>query len=179
MTVEYDADEIRAMTPQQRDAHAAELGRRLMRFAELQPNWGAYGESHLPGNQRALFHYVGTAASPIGAQLAPVPAGDNFSFAIVLAGPGQGAPLHAHTTEEVFLALSGRWGIYWGEPDTRQEVLLDRWDGISVPGPVMRGFRNAGTEDAYLLAVLGGGSPPPPIYHPTVVEQMGEPVHRP
>lgn len=177
--IEFDAEHIRAMTPPERAAYAQQVGQQVMRFAELRPNWGAYGESHLPGNQRALFHYVGSAASPIGADLAVVPAGDNFSFCVVLAGPGQGAPLHAHTTEEVFLVMQGQWGIYWGEPGEQEEILLDRMDGVSVPGPVMRGFRNAGTEDGYLLAILGGGSPPPPVYHPSVLATMNPPAHQP
>ena len=179
VTVEFDAEEVRRMSPAERATYAEEVGRTLMRFGAIPPNWGAYGEASLPGHERALFHYVGNSASPVGADFAPVPRGDNFSFAIVLAGPGKGAPLHAHTTEEVFLALSGRWGIYWGEPDNRQEVLLDRWDAISVPAPVMRGFRNAGTEDAYLLALLGGGTQPPPIYHQSVLERMLPPPHQP
>lgn len=48
-----------------------------------------------------------------------------------------------------------------------------------MPGPVMRGFRNAGAADAHLLAILGGGSPPPPIYHPSVLARMAEPAHQP
>ncbi len=53
------------------------------------------------------------------------------------------------------MALSGRWAVYWGDHG-ENEILLDQWDTISVPPGVMRGFRNAGSEDAYLLAILGG-----------------------
>ena len=111
--------------------------------------------------------------------MSAVARGDNFSFGIVVAGPGRGAPLHAHTTEEVFVALSGTWQIYWGEPDNQQVLTLEPYDAITVPAPVMRGFRNAGRADGFLMALLGGGTPPPPIYHPTVLEQIGAPRHTP
>jgi hypothetical protein len=36
----------------------------------------------------------------------------------------------------------------------------------------MRGFRNAGEEPAFLLAIVGGANPPPPLYHPKVDEEV-------
>ena len=36
-------------------------------------------------------------------------------------------------------------------------MILEPWDAVSVPS--MRGFRNAGTEDAFMLCILGGGDP--------------------
>lgn len=62
--------------------------------------------------------------------------------------------------------------MYWGEPGEQEQLVLDPWDAVSVPGPVMRGFRNVGTEDAFLLALLGGGAPPPPIYHQSVIDLL-------
>ena len=53
------------------------------------------------------------------------------------------------------MPLTGKWAVYWGD-DGEEEVILERWEVISVPPGVMRGFRNAGTEDSYLLAILGG-----------------------
>ena len=38
----------------------------------------------------------------------------------------------------------------------------------------MRGFRNSGTEDAFMLCILGGGDPPPPINHLSVTQQVDE-----
>jgi predicted Zn-dependent peptidase len=40
--------------------------------------------------------------------------------------------------------------------EKEREVILEQWDVISVPPGVMRGFRNAGTEESVLLAILGG-----------------------
>lgn len=173
MTIEMDADRIRAMSPDERARYASQV----IRFDELTPNWRAFPESHLPENHRGFYQYIGPGASdnPMSA----VAHGQNFSFGIVVAGPGRGAPLHAHTTEEVFVALSGTWQVYWGEPEDQQVLTLEPYDAITVPAPVMRGFRNADRSDGFLLALLGGGTPPPPIYHPTVLEQIGEPRHTP
>jgi hypothetical protein len=63
------------------------------------------------------------------------------------------------------MPLTGRWAIYWGEDGSRW-VYLERWDAVSIPAPVMRGFWNASEEAAHLLAIQGSGSPPPPIYQP-------------
>ena len=38
-------------------------------------------------------------------------------------------------------------------------MILEPYDTISVPTHVMRGFRNAGTETALMLAVVGGKDP--------------------
>ena len=173
MTVEMDAEEIRRMSNEERAGYDAQVEGRVMRFKDLRPNWFAFEEAKIPGNERALFRYIGTGASDSPAFRAPLPEGENFSFAIVVAAPGKGAPLHAHTTEEVFVALTGRWGIFWGN-EGEHEVILEQWDAVSVPAPCMRGFRNAGTEDAYLLAIVGGGAPPPPIYHEMVLRQVEE-----
>jgi mannose-6-phosphate isomerase-like protein (cupin superfamily) len=173
MPVEMDAGEIRRMSPEERAKYDAEVERRLIRFKNLRPNWFSFDEAKIPGNERALFRYVGTGASDSPAFRAPIPVGENCSFAVIIAAPGKGAPLHAHTTEEVFIPLTGRWSVYWGDQG-QHEVILEPWDCVSVPAPCMRGFRNVGTEDAYLLAVVGGGAPPPPIYHELVIQQMEE-----
>ena len=42
---------------------------------------------------------------------------------------------------------------------------------ISVPPGVMRGFRNVGSEDAYLMAILGGTDPGRVTWSPDVLEK--------
>ncbi len=89
-------------------------------------------------------------------KLAPaIPDARDFNLTYVGADPGKGAALHAHPTVEVFVALTGRWAVYWGD-EGEQEVVLEPFDTISIPPGVMRGFRNAGPEHGYLMAILGG-----------------------
>ena len=56
------------------------------------------------------------------------------------------------------MPLTGRWAIFWG-PKGAREIILEPYDVISVPIHVMRGFRNAGTQTAMMLAVVGGHDP--------------------
>ena len=71
------------------------------------------------------------------------------------ADPGKGAALHSHPTVEVFIPMSGRWVVYWGD-DGEQEIELGPWDVVSVPVGVLRGFRNIGDSHAHLMAIIGG-----------------------
>jgi mannose-6-phosphate isomerase-like protein (cupin superfamily) len=72
--------------------------------------------------------------------------------------PGKSAPLHNHLTQEVFVALTGRWEIFWG-PQGERSVVLEPWDTISVPPGVSRGFRNIGTGPACLMGMASGRDP--------------------
>ena len=59
---------------------------------------------------------------------------------------------------EVFIPLTGRWSILWGNQG-ENEVELGPYDVVSVPISVMRGFRNVSDQEALLLVVLGGTDP--------------------
>jgi mannose-6-phosphate isomerase-like protein (cupin superfamily) len=173
MPLEMDADEIRQMSLEERTRYEAEIEQRLIRFKETRPVESPFDEARLPGNERALYPYIGLGSAVHTEFRSKLPEGENFCLTLIMAQPGRGAPLHAHTTEEIFIALTGRWGIFWGD-EGEHEVILEPWDAVSVPAPSMRGFRNAGTEDAFMLCILGGSTPPPPIYHPKVIEQVEE-----
>ena len=72
--------------------------------------------------------------------------------------PGKSAPLHNHLTQEVFVALTGTWEIFWG-PQGERRLLLGPWDTITIPPGVSRGFRNVSDEAAYLLGMASGQDP--------------------
>jgi len=174
---EYTPEEIRSLSDADRERLNEEMAGRIMRYDTVQPDWDAFREARLPDFRRAVYKYVGAFALETSDVQAPVE-GDHFSFGLTYVEPGRGAPLHAHTTEEVFFPLCGTWQVFWGDPGQLQRATLNAWDAISLPGPVMRGFRNVGREDAWLLVMLGGGSPPPPVYHESVVEQTEQWHHQ-
>ena len=128
----------------------AEMEARVARFRRLAPTTD-YVDSALPGCERTTFRVLGT---PPDAPLAA----EGFHLNIVCCAPGKSAPLHNHLTLEVFVALSGRWEVFWG-PEGRRCVVLEPWDTISIPPGVSRGFRNAGTEPAYLMGMASGQDP--------------------
>ena len=128
----------------------AEMEARVARFRALQPT-DDYLDSAIPGCERTTFRVLGTQpAAPLAAE--------DFHLNIVRCEPGKSAPLHSHLTQEVFVALTGRWEIFWG-PSGERNVLLEPWDTISIPPGLSRGFKNVDSEPAYLMGMASGRDP--------------------
>jgi mannose-6-phosphate isomerase-like protein (cupin superfamily) len=123
---------------------------RVARFADLKPT-ADYVDASIPGCERSTFRVIGAGSD------APLPA-EHYHLNLVRCQPGRSAPLHSHLTEEVFIALSGSWEVFWG-PSGRLSLRLAAWDTISIPPGVSRGFRNVGTQDAWLIGIAGGKNP--------------------
>jgi mannose-6-phosphate isomerase-like protein (cupin superfamily) len=147
-----------------------EMLRRVARFKALKPSRKAFVDSLLPGHEREIFNVIGRGVTEDTTLNPAITDARDFNLTLVRAEPGKGAALHAHPTVEVFMALSGRWSVYWGDAG-EDEIVLDQWDTISVPPGVMRGFRNAGSEAGYLMAVLGGTDAGHVSWSPDVLER--------
>lgn len=135
-----------------------EMEKRTARFKKLTPHPVTFLDQALPEHVRDVFNIIGRGVSEekgAGAEITDV---DGFNIQMSRAQPGKGAGLHAHKTVETFMPLNGRWSIFWGDQG-EQEIILEQFDLISVPPGIMRGFRNVGSEDAYLFTVLGGTDP--------------------
>ena len=128
----------------------AEMEARVARFRTLEPT-DDYLDAAIPGCERTTFRVL-------GAQPAAPLAAEDFHLNIVRCEPGKSAPLHSHLTQEVFVALSGRWEVFWG-PSGERSVLLEPWDTIAVPPGLSRGFRNVASEPAYLMGMASGRDP--------------------
>ena len=68
------------------------------------------------------------------------------------------------------MGLTGRWRITHGE-EGQQEVVVGQWDVCSVPPGVWRAFRNAGDEEAHLLAIVGGTDAGRLTWAPAVLDE--------
>ena len=128
---------------------------RTAKFSELQPSKMAFLDTKIPGHERDIYNVIGGGVTEDASLKPAITAVDRFNVTYVGAEPGKGAALHSHTTVEVFISMSGRWSVFWGD-DGENEVILEPWDVVSVPTEVMRGFRNVGDEHGYLMAILGG-----------------------
>ena len=128
---------------------------RTARFNQLTPSTQAFVDTRLPEHKRDIFNVVGRGVNEDTSLAPAISAAQDFNLTYVGAEPGKGAALHSHSTVEVFIAMSGRWAVYWGE-DGENEIELGKWDVVSVPPGVMRGFRNVGDAPAHLMAILGG-----------------------
>lgn len=147
-----------------------EMLRRVARFKDLRPSRKAFVDSLIPGHEREIFNVIGRGVTEDTSLSPAITDARDFNLTLVHAEPGKGAALHAHSTVEVFMALSGRWAVYWGDQG-EHEIGLEQWDTVSVPPGVMRGFRNAGTADGYLMAILGGTDAGHVTWAPQVLDQ--------
>jgi uncharacterized protein with PIN domain len=136
----------------------------------LQPSRQAFVDSRIPGHERVIFNVIGRGVTEDASLQPAIVDAQGFNLTFVHAAPGKGAALHSHSTVEVFTPLCGEWSIYWGEKG-EEEIILGPWDTISVPPGVMRGFRNVGQEEAYLMAILGGTDAGRVSWAPQVLEQ--------
>lgn len=148
----------------------SEMEKRVARFKGLKPSTQAFVDTLIPGHERKIFNVIGRGVTEDTTLQPAITDARDFNLTLVHAEPGKGAALHAHPTVEVFMALSGRWAVYWGDQG-EHETILDQWDIISVPPGVMRGFRNAGTQDGYLMAILGGTDAGHVAWAPQVLER--------
>lgn len=131
-----------------------EMVERTWRFNELTPSPRAFLDCALPGHTRTLFSALGQGADDEQLEGTAVEHAENYHIDFVKADPGNGAALHSHGSEETFIALTGQWDVFWGD-NAEESLVLKPFDGIVVPGGVLRGFNNSSNEEATLLVVLG------------------------
>ena len=146
--------EIGAWFGKSRKVARAEMTSRVWRFAELVPSSHAFLDCSLPGHVRTLHSALGGGADDEQLEGTAVEHAVNYHIDFVKAQPGNGAALHSHGSEETFIALTGRWEVYWGD-DGGDSAILQPFDGIVVPDGVLRGFRNVSEAEAVLMTVLG------------------------
>ncbi len=131
------------------------MQKRIARFGDLKPIPHGFLDTVIPGHAREVFNVIGQGVTEDPAAAPAIPDARDFNVTYVRAEPGNGAALHDHPTVEVFIPLTGRFAIIWGDQG-EHELELAPFDVISVPPGVMRGFRNVDTRTAYLLAIIGG-----------------------
>jgi len=123
---------------------------RVARFRDLRPT-DDYIDAAIPGCERLTYRVLGAPpAAPLAAE--------GFHMSIVRCDPGKAAPLHNHLTQEVFVALTGRWEVFWG-PAGERKLVLEPYDTVSIPPGVSRGFRNVASEASYLIGMASGRDP--------------------
>lgn len=163
--------ETKNISVEQMETHVA-------RFAELRGSGEAYIDSRLPGHQRKKINLVGMGVveAADNPELRPnisLPA-HGFNLGMIQAESGNGAALHAHKTEEVFMPLVGAWVIVWMTDEGEKEIVLEPFDTVSVPIGVYRGFRYVGEETGTLLTLIGGPDAGRVEWHPTVTAAAAE-----
>ncbi len=108
----------------------ADMMRCVARFKSLRGSDEAYVDSRLPGHKRRKINLVGMGvvertANPDLAPNIPLPA-HGFNLGMIKAEPGNGAAMHAHRTEEVFMPLIGNRVVTWMTKNGEKEIVLDQ-----------------------------------------------------
>lgn len=134
----------------------ADMLERVALWKDLKPNPQMFVDTRLPEHERDLYSVIGPGVSEDPTTEPAITDAQDFNLAYIGAEPGKGAALHSHPTVEVFIPVTGIWAVYWNEGDAHEEVEIGPMDCISVPPGVMRGFRNAGDEHAYMIGIVGG-----------------------
>lgn len=138
----------------------AEMEGFVARFATLRGSEEAFVDSRLPGARRYKINLIGMGVvereglADLRPNI-PLPA-KGFNLGMIQAEHGNGASLHAHQTEEVFMPLIGPWAVIWRTDEGEKELVLQPFDTVHVPIGVFRGFRYVGEGRGTLLTIIGG-----------------------
>ena len=130
----------------------------IVRFEELKERGIPlmFIDSILPGHQRMNYAVIGDTASENPEFEPAITIPHRFQIGMGFAEPGSGPAFHTHDYVEMFLILKGKWRFYWGNrPDTIEgEATLGKWDMITLPPGLYRGFEVAGRKVGWFFAVL-------------------------
>jgi uncharacterized RmlC-like cupin family protein len=143
---------------------------RIAHFKNLKFSSHGHLDTYIPGNERELVPVIGPGVLEDPSLRPTIVATDGFNVTYVRCKPGNGNALHDHETVEVFIPLTGRWKICWGEHG-EEEAILEPYDVISIPPGVHRNFRNVSDTEAMMIAILGGTDSGKVIWAEEVIEQ--------
>lgn len=133
-----------------------EMMKYVAKLSEMKSSDKAYVDVLLPNHEREIFNVIGPGITenPDDPNLAPaLPAVEGFHLGYIRVQPGKRGALHSHDTTEVFIPMSGRWLVIWGDEEEHQ-VELGFGDVITVPPGVFRCFKNIGEETALMIGMV-------------------------
>ena len=136
---------------------AQEMLGRIAKFKELVPDPEAFVDHSDSGRKRTIAFAIspGNTAGP-----APISVPHGFHMVMITSGKGKRPPSHSHPYNEVFMCLEGRFAIYWGiEAEQKAErgepdLVLEKWDMVSVPPGTMRNFECLTEEPGQLMVLF-------------------------
>jgi mannose-6-phosphate isomerase-like protein (cupin superfamily) len=133
---------------------------RVGRYGQLQSSTRAFVDALIPGYERDILSIIGRGVVEDKDLIPPITDNRDFNIGIIRCDPGKGSSLHIHATIETFFILTGTWAVEWQNMDgAMHEAILGRYDTVSVPIGLSRGFKNVGADSAMMLAIIGGTHP--------------------
>ena len=139
---------------------AQEMQSRVVRFGDYTEDKAIplmFIDSMLPGHHRLNFAVIGDTASENPDYEVMIKQPHDFQIGMFKAMPNNGPAWHKHDYIELFLPLEGKWNFKWSndpEQGAEGEIILEKWDLISLPAGVWRSFENISDKPAWCFAVL-------------------------
>jgi len=149
------------------------LRTRVARRKDLKAFPESFVDTVIPRYERNLYSIIGKSVFEDPEMQPAINIQHPFSFSLIEVDAGKGAGLHAHSTEEVFMPIDGKLGVFWGD-DGENEVVLGPMDTVTVPIGVMRGFRNADDKTIHVIAIVGGDDGGRLDWHKDLIEEARE-----
>jgi len=131
------------------------MAKRTARFKKLSYSSEGYLDTRIPAHKRNTYNVIGRGVTEDENLKPAIAEAEGFNITYIGAEPGCGAALHDHPTVEVFIAMTSKWAIIWGD-DGEHKINIEQFDVVSVPPGVMRGFSNLGNKHGFIMAILGG-----------------------
>ncbi|MBU8821034.1 cupin domain-containing protein [Mycolicibacterium goodii] len=128
----------------------SKAARNVVRFRDIRPLWrSGVGEN---AREIPIYKYTDKAGSDFVKGVPAAVESDELRLTTGVMGPGEGAPLHDHTTEELMFVASGSWVVFFDEAE-KHKIFLEPWDAILVPANTARGWRNVGKDIGCFLNI--------------------------
>ncbi len=143
---------------------------RVARFDKLKTDPRFFLDSMLPGHERLNYNVIGTGVAENPEAKPAIDYAQDFNLTYLKAAPGKGPSLHSHDHVEVFIPMTGKWSVTWGDFG-ENEIILEPFDVISVPVGEMRAIRNISDTDAWHMTILGGTKPSRVDWHEDVIKK--------
>jgi mannose-6-phosphate isomerase-like protein (cupin superfamily) len=121
---------------------------RIVRLADLKPNWGSYRADE-PGYQRWAVNWVGGPEGYLHMNREVGGISESCLAGLMVFPVGtSGAGLHTHGFDEVYVVHRGKMALIHGD---KSETVLGPLDAAFMPAGVPHSARNVGDEDCYLI----------------------------
>lgn len=147
------------------------MKKRIIRREDLVPDKTAFIDARTPGSdKKENYTIIGPGVSESSKRFINLQEAHGFNIGAAAMPNGCINSLHSHQTAEVFIVSRGTWSFMWGVDGKDGEAVLNEGDIITLPTNIFRGFKNIGSDDGFLLCILGEDNPGKVIWDPKVIE---------
>lgn len=125
----------------------------VARFNELVDDAEIFADIKTEEGRRRHFHVISE-----GGHLGPgtkITTPHHFHISYLEVPPGSNATLHAHDLPEIFIPMTGKFAIIYGDQG-EHSIELNPLDTISVPSGLMRTFKNVGITTGIIMVIYDG-----------------------